>query len=152
MNIRSMLLGGAISVALIGGAAAQTAPTAGAGMPTPFELPAACGASPSQAASAQEGMSSMQGMAGGMDAAHKAYMETMSRMNPAMMKGMMAKDTDVAFACSMLAHHMGAIAMAQVEIKYGSDTEAKHMAEKIVKAQEAEVVEFKAWLQKHGTK
>ncbi len=36
-----------------------------------------------------------------------AMMESMRKMHPAMMQGMMAKDPDVAFVCGMIGHHMG---------------------------------------------
>lgn len=81
--------------------------------PTP--LPEQCG----QAQGASAGHT-MPGMAGidmsGMDEAHKANMAAMMKMHPAMMQGMMAKDPDVAFACGMIAHHQGAIDMAEVEL------------------------------------
>ncbi|MCL4792707.1 MAG: DUF305 domain-containing protein, partial [Gammaproteobacteria bacterium] len=38
---------------------------------------------------------------------------------PRMRTGMMADDPDIAFACGMIAHHQGAIVMAETERKYG---------------------------------
>jgi uncharacterized protein (DUF305 family) len=112
--------------------------------PTP--LPEQCG----QAEGASAGHS-MPGMAGmdmsGMDEAHKANMAAMMKMHPAMMQGMMAKDPDVAFACGMIAHHQGAIEMAEVELKYGDNDEAKKMAQTIIEAQTKEIGEFKQWLE-----
>jgi uncharacterized protein (DUF305 family) len=109
-------------------------------------LPAQCG----QADGASAGHT-MPGMAGidmsGMDEAHKANMAAMMKMHPAMMQGMMAKDPDVAFACGMIAHHQGAIDMAEVELKYGDNDEAKKMAQMIIDAQTKEIGEFKQWLE-----
>jgi uncharacterized protein (DUF305 family) len=109
-------------------------------------LPAQCG----QADGASAGHT-MPGMAGidmsSMDEAHKANMAAMMKMHPAMMQGMMAKDPDVAFACGMIAHHQGAIDMAEVELKYGDNDEAKKMAQMIIDAQTKEIGEFKQWLE-----
>ncbi|TIR31255.1 MAG: DUF305 domain-containing protein [Mesorhizobium sp.] len=111
----------------------------------PSPLPEQCG----QAEGASAGHTT-PGMAGmdmsGMDEAHKANMAAMMKMHPAMMQEMMAKDPDVAFACGMIAHHQGAIDMAEVELKYGDNDEAKKMAQKIIDAQTNEIGEFKQWL------
>lgn len=113
---------------------------------TPTALPTQC----SQADGASAGHA-MPGMAGidmsGMDEAHKANMAAMMKMHPAMMQGMMAKDPDVAFACGMIAHHQAAIEMAEVELKYGDNDEAKKMAQMIIDTQTKEIGEFKQWLE-----
>jgi uncharacterized protein (DUF305 family) len=83
----------------------------------------------------------------GMDEAQQANMAGMMKMQAAMMPGMMAKDPDVAFACGMIAHHYGAIDMAEVELKFGDNDEAKQMAQKIIDAQTKEIAEFTQWLE-----
>ncbi|MCF3643144.1 DUF305 domain-containing protein [Rhizobium sp. TRM95111] len=80
----------------------------------------------------------------------KAMMEGMQQMHPAMMQGMMAKDPDVSFVCGMIAHHMGAISMSEVELKYGDDLQAKAMAEKIIDAQKKEIEEMTTWVNEHA--
>ncbi|WP_226502299.1 DUF305 domain-containing protein [Pseudomonas sp. MWU16-30317] len=82
---------------------------------------------------------------------HKDYMAPMSQMSESMHKGVMADDPDVAFASGMLAHHEGAVAMARVQLKYGKDAQMRKLAENVIKTQEAEIVEMKAWLAKHPT-
>jgi len=110
----------------------------------PVTLPAQCG----QAADQKMPMMDMPGMdMSGMDDAHKAFMAGMMRMHPAMMQGIMAKDPDVAFACGMIAHHQGAIDMANVELKYGDNDEAKQTAQKIIDAQTKEIADFTKWLE-----
>lgn len=86
----------------------------------------------------------------GMSDAQKAYMEAMMRMHPPMMTAIRAKDPDVAFICGMIPHHQGAIAMAQAELKYGDNAEAKRMAEKVIKDQGKEIEEMTAWLKKNA--
>ncbi|SOC35648.1 hypothetical protein SAMN05892877_101461 [Rhizobium subbaraonis] len=87
---------------------------------------------------------------GNMAEHQKAMMEGMREMHPAMMQGMMAKDPDVAFVCGMIAHHMGAISMSEVELKFGDDAEAKSMAEKIIDAQKKEIDEMTTWINEHA--
>ncbi|AZN72856.1 DUF305 domain-containing protein [Georhizobium profundi] len=91
---------------------------------------------------------------GGMDAQSLEGMpdhvqENMRRMAitmPAMHQGMMNEDADVAFACGMIAHHQGAIDMAEVLLENGEDAEMRALAETIIAAQEAEIAEMTAWL------
>jgi len=117
---------------------------------TATPLPAQCGQASGSAGQCMPGMAGMD-MSGmdmsGMDEAHKAYMAGMMRMHPAMMQGIMAEDPDVAFACGMIAHHQGAIDMAEVELEYGDNDEAKQMAQKIIDAQKEEIAEFTTWLE-----
>ncbi len=87
---------------------------------------------------------------GDMGDGHKAYMQAMMKMQPAMMQGISAKDPDVAFACGMIAHHQGAIDMSQVELKFGKDADAKKKAQTIIEAQTKEIEEFKQWLSAHA--
>ena len=69
-----------------------------------------------------------------------------------MMKNMAMEfsgDADVDFARSMIPHHQGAIDMAKLELKYGKDPGLRQMAEKIIKDQEKEQKDFKAFLHKN---
>lgn len=79
----------------------------------------------------------------------KDYMAPMTDMSQAMHEGVMSKDPDVAFAQGMLPHHQGAVDMAKVELKYGKDPEMRKLAEAVIKAQETEIKQLKAWLQAH---
>jgi uncharacterized protein (DUF305 family) len=81
-------------------------------------------------------------------AAMKGYMDANQRM----MNGMgmaMSGDADKDFVTMMIPHHQGAIDMAKVELQYGKDPKLRAMAEAIVKAQEQEIAEMKAWQQSH---
>jgi uncharacterized protein (DUF305 family) len=90
----------------------------------------------------------MSGMEG-MDVAQKASMQAMMEMNGPMMATHTIKDPDLAFHCGMIAHHTGAIAMAEVELKYGDDDASKAMAQKIIDAQGPEIEEMTAWVEEH---
>jgi len=85
-----------------------------------------------------------------LQAHQKASMEGMMRMDRDMMQGMMQTDADVAFVCGMIAHHQGAIAMAETEIEYGDDAWAKELAQKIIDAQTQEILEMKTWLEENA--
>lgn len=86
---------------------------------------------------------------GEMPAHQKDSMEGMKSMHMNMMQGMMHKDPDVAFNCGMIAHHMGAISMAETELKHGKDETSKAAAQKIIEAQKKEIKEMSAWVDKH---
>jgi len=85
-----------------------------------------------------------------MDEAHEAMMAGMDKMQANMMAGMQASDIDVAFACAMIPHHQGAIAMARAELKYGKDPENRKLAEGVIRAQEKEVTGMLDWLARHS--
>ena len=71
-----------------------------------------------------------------------------ARVNETMMKDMGVKptgDTDRDFVDMMLPHHQGAVDMAKVELRYGTDPVLRKMAADIVTAQEAEIAEMNAW-------
>ena len=54
------------------------------------------------------------------------------------------------FLEQMIAHHQGAIAMAEVELKYGDDEQSKAMAQKIIDAQGPEIEEMTAWVEENA--
>lgn len=82
----------------------------------------------------------------------KDYDEMMGRMHGPMMEGVKASDPDVAFVKGMIPHHVGAVDMAQIVLKYGKDPEVRKLAHDIIQAQQAEIAQMKAWLAAHGEK
>lgn len=78
----------------------------------------------------------------------KASMEGMMSMHQNMMQGMMKQDADTAFACGMIAHHMGAISMAEVELQNGDNDAMKATAQQIIDAQTKEIEELTSWIEK----
>ena len=58
-------------------------------------------------------------------------------------------NADRDFVLSMIPHHEGAVAMAKIVIEHGKDPEIRALAEAVVKAQDAEIAQMKAWLAKN---
>jgi uncharacterized protein (DUF305 family) len=85
-------------------------------------------------------------MAASADEPHAALLQTMEPMHSDMMRGMTAQDFQVAFVCSMVPHHQGAVAMAEVAQRHGTDPFIKMFAAEIISAQNAEILEMQAWL------
>lgn len=107
------------------------------------ELPAAC---PAADAHGGHGAADAMPMAPAGDDAHDALMAGMDEMNADMMRGGAAEDIDVAFACSMIPHHRGAIDMAKAVLEHGDDPWIRELAQQVVTAQEQEIAQMEAWL------
>ena len=110
------------------------------------EFPEKCKAEMSKPAGMEGHGMDMPGMAG-MSDHQKESMEGMKTMHMNMMQGMMKEDADVAFACGMIAHHMGAISMAEVELKHGDNEEAEAKAQKTIDDQTKDIEELAAWVE-----
>lgn len=80
----------------------------------------------------------------------KAYMAAAQAMHGPMMEGLQASDPDVAFVKGMIAHHMGAIEMAKVQLQFGKDEQAKKWANAILQDQQREIDEMQAWLRSNA--
>jgi uncharacterized protein (DUF305 family) len=60
-------------------------------------------------------------------ASSQEYMAGMKNMHEKMMAAVNESNPDKAFAKGMIAHHEGAIAMAETELKYGKDPEMRKL-------------------------
>ncbi|MGP5538013.1 CopM family metallochaperone [Psychrobacter glacincola] len=77
------------------------------------------------------------------------YTRSMTRMHDEMMIGMGYNDPDTAFAKAMLGHHRGAVEMAKIQLKYGTDEEMRQLAQEIITAQQTEIDILNKWLASH---
>ncbi|MEI9534081.1 DUF305 domain-containing protein [Moellerella wisconsensis] len=75
--------------------------------------------------------------------------QSMMRMHQEMAKSTSIEDPDIAFAKGMIAHHLGAIDMAKIELKYGKNAEMRKLAQEIIDAQGPEIKQMQQWLDKH---
>ncbi|MDN5892236.1 MAG: DUF305 domain-containing protein, partial [Psychrobacter sp.] len=51
-----------------------------------------------------------------------------------------------AFARGMLPHHVGAVDMAEVQLKYGKNKEMRKLAQEIIDAQQPEIEQMQSWI------
>ena len=140
---RTILIVASLGTIFVTAAMAQQAE-----MKPAVELPEACQSAPKSKMSMPQMLPMM--MMDGMTETQKAFQMAMTKMEPAMMQGMMASDPDVAFACAMIPHHQSAIEMSKAVLKTGDNAEIKRMAEKIISDQEKEIAGFKEWLAKYA--
>ncbi|WP_232290853.1 DUF305 domain-containing protein [Polaromonas naphthalenivorans] len=107
---------------------------------------------------ASSGQGSMQGGKGhassmsgaGMDMKGMDMKGMMKDNNDKMSSMQMTGNADVDFAMMMRIHHLGAIDMAQAELKDGKAPEMRKMAQNIIAAQKKEIAQLDKFLAKNG--
>jgi uncharacterized protein (DUF305 family) len=70
---------------------------------------------------------------------HSALNQAMNSMKIAMSSVPMTGSSDVDFAAMMISHHQGAIDMAKVELRYGTDSRLRRLAQEIIVTQQSEI-------------
>jgi uncharacterized protein (DUF305 family) len=100
-------------------------------------------------------MASMPGMKHDAPAAPGTEPESTTAFRRAMTR--MHEDMDIPytgnadrdFVQGMIPHHQGAIDMARIELRFGTDPKLKRLAKDIVAAQAKEIALMRAWLDDH---
>lgn len=100
-----------------------------------------------QAPSAGHGAGHSSATMGGGSA---EMMNAMKEGHQKMMSAPMTGKTDVDFAMMMRIHHIGALQMAQAELRDGKDAKMRQMARKIIESQKKEIAQFESFLAKQG--
>ncbi|MEO6623745.1 MAG: DUF305 domain-containing protein [Burkholderiaceae bacterium] len=101
---------------------------------------------PAKPAAMQHNVASGATMAGGgMD-----MKSMMKDMNDKMGSMKMTGNADVDFAMMMRIHHLGAIDMAQAELRDGKNAQMHRMARNIITAQKKEISELDKFIAKSG--
>lgn len=77
------------------------------------------------------------------------YTKSITRMHDEMMIGMGYNDPDTTFAKSMLGHRRGALDMANLQLKYGSDPSMRQLAQSVINLQQGEINILNKWLASH---
>lgn len=86
-----------------------------------------------------------------MDMGHHPMAMGMSGMDA--LKGLSGKEFNIAFLSQMIAHHRGAIEMAQQALEVAKHAETKKEAEMVITNQKKEITLMTGWLQKwYGVK
>lgn len=82
--------------------------------------------------------------------AAQALMQANDAMMSSMADAKPSGDPDTGFVTMMIPHHQGAIDMAKVQLRYGTDPKLRAMAERIIVDQEKEIAEMEAWQSEHA--
>lgn len=80
------------------------------------------------------------------EAMQQAYARSMDVLHGDMVLGIADPVPDVAFARGMLPHHIGAVEMAKIQLKYGTDEEMRQLAQTIIDNQQPEIELMENWL------
>lgn len=81
----------------------------------------------------------------GEPASTREFREANARMHRAM-DIRYTGNADRDFAAAMIPHHQGAIEMARIQLRHGTDPEMRRLAEEIIRTQEAEIAQLRAFL------
>jgi len=80
----------------------------------------------------------------------ESYHYAIAAMNERIRTAINASTPDLIFAQTMLAHHRGAEAIANIQLKYGNNAEMRQLAAQIIEEQKSEIAALEAWLLDQG--
>jgi uncharacterized protein (DUF305 family) len=84
-----------------------------------------------------------------VDPEWSALMDSMHRMDAAMMAVAPSGKDDADFVKLMLPHHQAAIDMAKAQLLYGKDPQMQRLAQEIITDQQSEIELMRRWLKQH---
>jgi hypothetical protein len=96
------------------------------------------------AVSGPEDHSTHDGGTPGAGAGDQAFAASEAEMHR-LMSAASGATVDEAYVAKMIAHHQGAIAMAEVALSESRDPEVRRMAQGVIAAQTREIAEMRAW-------
>lgn len=79
-------------------------------------------------------------------AMQQALAQSIDKMQKEIVLGSTDPMPDLAYAKAMLPHHIGALDIAKLQIKYGKDEEMRQLAQQIIQAQPAEIELMQNWI------
>lgn len=97
-----------------------------------------------QAAQASAGHDGGHAALGTPTAADQAFAASETEMHRLMAEAS-GETIDQSYIAKMIAHHQGAIAMAEVAMRESRDPEVRRMAQAVIDAQTVEIAEMRAW-------
>lgn len=77
------------------------------------------------------------------------YQDSLNQMHEQMLIGALQTDADMIFVHTMLPYFKGALALAQVELNYGTDTKVRNLANNIMMSQISEIQALQKWQKEH---
>lgn len=80
----------------------------------------------------------------------ESYHYAITAMNDRLRAAINSPTPDLIFAQTMLAHHRGAEAIANIQLKYGNDAQMRQLAAQIIEEQRSEIAALEAWLLNQG--
>lgn len=80
-----------------------------------------------------------------LPASTQAYIKANEKMHSEMTLNY-SGNADIDFVRGMIPHHKGAVAMAEIELKYGKSAENRALAKEIIAAQKKEIRQMETWL------
>jgi Domain of unknown function (DUF305) len=145
----------AIVAGLGGIASAQTGSGSGEGSGQARGSGSGSGSGSSHGSGSGQGSASGQSQGSAANTAVAPSTKAFEEANAKMHAGMsiaFTGDADIDFVRGMIAHHQGAVDMAEILLKFGKDDEMRKLAQSIIADQQREIAQMQGWLKAKNLK